>query len=223
MFKNTNLIIDFDSTFIRGESFEMLAEISLQNFNKNKRNEIIHKLNKITEQGMQGVIPFEKSLQERFSLFQPTLQDVDDLINKLHYSVTPSFLRNRVYLKQFSSQIYIVSGGFIEYMKPVLAPFGILKTHIFGNSLIIQNGEITSYDKINPLSHSGGKATIVESLKLKNRVVMLGDGYTDFEVFKKNVVPEFIVFTENTRRSDIVKRATFEAKNFEEVISYLSA
>ena len=58
--KNTNLIIDFDSTIIKTEGLEELASISLQN--KTNKEEIIQKIEKITNLGMEGSIGFTESL-----------------------------------------------------------------------------------------------------------------------------------------------------------------
>ena len=58
--KNINLIIDFDSTFIKLETLDALAEISLQN-NSNKKS-IIEDITSITKSAMNGEINFDIAL-----------------------------------------------------------------------------------------------------------------------------------------------------------------
>jgi len=63
--KNKNnfyIIIDFDSTFVKIETLDKLAEIAL---NKNpQKRKILDKIKKITTEGMNGKIPFSVSLQK---------------------------------------------------------------------------------------------------------------------------------------------------------------
>ena len=56
-------IIDFDSTFIKNESLDILFEISDPN-NNNK----IREIKKITDLGMNGHISFSESLKRRIKL-----------------------------------------------------------------------------------------------------------------------------------------------------------
>ena len=60
------LIIDFDSTFINGESLDELANFVLRNHPE--RSERLDKIKSLTEAGMTGEIPFDVSLTKRMTL-----------------------------------------------------------------------------------------------------------------------------------------------------------
>ena len=51
--------------------------------------------------------------------------------------------------------------------------------------------------------------------------VIIGDGYTDYELKKFGNANKFILFTENIFRKELKDKADFIAKNFDEVFKYL--
>ena len=217
----TILIIDFDSTFITGESLEMLAEIAMKDFPSEKRQEILTKMTQITNDGMSGKIDLRTSLRNRLKLFQPNKKHIRLLTQLLEQTVTPSFKKNKKFIEDNSERIYFVSGGFIDYMIPLLISFGIKEDHIFGNSFNYLNDEIVGFDEKNPLVESDGKGKIVESLKLAERSVVIGDGYTDYLVYKNGFAADFLLFTENVRRATLVDISKIEVKSFDEVLNFI--
>ena len=62
---NFKLIIDFDSTFVKVETLDVLADICLNN-NTNK----IKKIKSITNMAMDGKIPFDKALEKRIKILK---------------------------------------------------------------------------------------------------------------------------------------------------------
>ena len=68
-----NLIIDFDSTFIKLETIEVLADFALEN-KKDKKN-ILDLIKKMTNKAMQGEIPFSDALYERINLINLKIRD----------------------------------------------------------------------------------------------------------------------------------------------------
>src|SRR3990167_11255835 len=152
-----NFIIDFDSTFVKCESLDELARISLQN--NPDRDKILQKIDRITKQGMDGTMPFDRSLEARLRLFQSSKRDIERLILLLKKSITLSFKNNKDFFLKNNKKIYIVSGGFKEYIVPVLSEFGISDDHIFANTFIFKkNGIVAGLDKKNFLAHPRGKA-----------------------------------------------------------------
>lgn len=95
--KNFYIIIDFDSTFVKIEALDKLSEIALKQSPKKEQIEI--KVKKITEQGMNGKIPFNVSLQRRLRLFTANKKHIDELIKVLKKSVSPSILPTKYFLK----------------------------------------------------------------------------------------------------------------------------
>ena len=50
---------------------------------------------------------------------------------------------------------------------------------------------------------------------------MIGDGYTDLEVFKNGAADLFICYTENIKREKVAKQSEFVANNFQSIIEIL--
>ena len=212
-----NFIIDFDSTFVKCESLDELAKIALQN--NPKKDNIIKEITKITNQGMDGKIPFHISLEKRLKLFQPTLDDIKTLISKLKNSITPSISQNKQFFSKHKKQIYIISGGFMEYVFPIVKEFGITKDHVLANKFSIsKKGVVTGFDKKNNLAMRKGKVLAIKSLKLKGKSVVIGDGYTDYEIKKGKAAEMFVVFTENVKRPNVVKLADKTVGSFDEFL-----
>ena len=59
-----HFIIDFDSTFIKDESLDVLAKFSF-----GKEDKFVDKIANITNDGMEGKISFKESLTRRIELF----------------------------------------------------------------------------------------------------------------------------------------------------------
>lgn len=63
-----HLIIDFDSTFITGESLDELSEIVLKNHSDSAKH--LNQIHGWTRAGMEGKIPFDESLSKRMQLLK---------------------------------------------------------------------------------------------------------------------------------------------------------
>ncbi len=211
-----NVVIDFDSTFVSIESLEEFALMCLKD-NPNK-DSILHKMREITKLGMEGKIPFHQSLSERFALFTPSKLQLEAFTRKLTKYITPSIRANKSFFKENADHIYIISGGFADYIYPVVKPFGILRDHILGNTFTYnKKGEITGYDTSNPLAKARGKVVTVKKLKLNNLVV-IGDGYTDLEIKKEGAADRFYAFTEHISRAPVTEEADAILPNFDEFL-----
>lgn len=210
-------IIDFDSTFVTVESLDALAKIALRN--SPKKEKISAKITEITNKGMDGKIPFNVSLEKRLKLFQPTTEHIAGLIELLKNSITPSISRNRQFFENYKDRIYIISGGFKEYVYPIVKEFGIAQDHVLANSFkISKKGLVTGFDKKNNLAKAKGKVLTIKSLKLKGDIVVIGDGFTDYEIKKEKVAHSFVAFTENVKRDNIVKLADKTVRSFDEFL-----
>ena len=205
---NLFFIIDFDSTFIKIESLEKLAEIALsQNPQKEK---ILRKIKDITDQGMSGEIPFDKSLEERIKLFHADKSHIIKTAGILKKNITPSIIRNREFFRKYKDNIYIISGGFKEYIFPVFKSFGIDESHILANDFV--------FDKKNPLAQKGGKIIQIKKLNLKGTIYVIGDGYTDYEIKQAGLATKFFVFCENIKRETVTNKADYILPNFDEFL-----
>lgn len=210
-------LIDFDSTFIKSEGIDELAAVSLK---KSKdREERLAKIKTLTQQGMDGKIPFGKSLMKRIGLLQANKSHIEKTAKILKRDISSSILRNKHFFKTYKNNIYIISGGFEEFIIPVVKSFGISENHIFANTFLFdKEGNITGIDTKNPLAHDNGKVKLIKSLKLKGDIYVIGDGYTDYKLKEEGLVKKFIAFTENIEREVVIKKADHIASSFDEFL-----
>ncbi|MEK9176368.1 MAG: phosphoglycerate dehydrogenase [Patescibacteria group bacterium] len=214
---NRYFIIDFDSTFLTLESLDVLAEISLVD-NPDREN-ILLQIKGITQLGMEGKLKFDESLKKRLELFKTDKSSIQRLIPFLKKSISPSVVRNKEFFKKHSKQIYIISGGFKDYIVPVVEAYGIEKDHVLANDFKFDSKEkVTGFNSRNLLSQKGGKIMAVKSLKLKGEVLVVGDGYTDYEIRKSGAASKFYAFTENVKRGSVINLADYVANTFDEVL-----
>lgn len=169
--------------------------------------------------GMEGKIDFPTSLKNRLALFKPNVDDVSQLVEFLKKNITPSIKRNEEFFRKYAKQIYIISGGFLEYIFPVVKSFGLSKNHILANRFLMgKNGTVAGFDKKNLLSHSLGKLKAVKKLGLKGNIYVIGDGITDYQIKEKGVADKFFAFTENVARKGVVAKADAVIKNIDELL-----
>jgi len=165
-------IIDFDSTFVNSEGLEELARIALKN--NPKKNEIYEKIKSITNLGLEGKLSFGKSLSQRLKLFKGTKKDVQTVAHLFKRNITNSIKHNKHFFKTYRDSIYIVSGGFKEFIIPVMKAFQIPNTNIFANTFIFdRTGNIVGYDQKNPLAQDNGKYNAVRLLNLKGEIYII--------------------------------------------------
>lgn len=210
-------IIDFDSTFTQVEALDELARISLEN-NPNKE-QILKDIEGFTNLAMEGKISFRESLAGRVALLQANKEHLEKLIKHLKKKVSKSFDRNREFFKQNAETVLIVSGGFKEFITPVVSRYGILEKNIYANTFKFdEQGQIIGYDENNPLSYEGGKVKLLKELNLQGRIFGIGDGYSDFQLKESGLIEKFFAFTENIARQSVTEKADHVTPSFDEFL-----
>lgn len=214
---NKYFVIDFDSTFTKSEAFDVLADISLKDhpdFEK-IRSEIVA----ITNQGMDGSISFRESLEKRIKLLAPNKRHLEQLVVVLSGMVSESFKRNREFFQTYADHIYIISNGFHAFIDPVVTEFGIKPENILANRFAFdEHGNVTGFDKENPLSQNNGKVEQLKRLNLPGDVYVIGDGYTDYEIKHAGLANKFFAFTENVEREKVLTKADHIAPSLDEFL-----
>ena len=213
------LILDFDSTIIRGESLDLLAETVLEDSLESKLK--IEEIKKLTNEGMEGTISFQESLNKRLRILELEQLHLYKLMKSITKFISPSFLENIDWLKKNRNDIFILSGGFKDMIKPVAMKLGLKKENIYANELIFKNGKFSGVNEKNFLSRSGGKLNQTKQLGLNKNLIVVGDGITDWEIKKLGDQVTFFAYTENVSRKNVVDKADFEANNFDEVVKYI--
>ena len=199
---NTYYIIDFDSTFTKVEGLDELANIALAG--SANREKIVQQIRNLTEQGMNGEITFSEALTKRIALLKANRSDIDKLVDFLYTQVSESFQRNEKFLREYADNILIISGGFKEFIVPIVTSMGIKEANVYANTFVFDaEGNITGVDENNVLAHEKGKVKLLGSLNLDGDIYAIGDVYTDYELRSSGLANRFYAFTENVEREKV--------------------
>jgi len=210
-------IIDFDSTFTQVEALDELARISLEDHPDQEK--IYQEIERFTNLAMDGKISFRESLAGRVKLLQANRSHLDKLITHLKKKVSKSFSRNKEFFKENADTAWIVSGGFKEFITPVVSQYHIRKENIYANTFKFdEDGNIIGYDENNPLSDEGGKVKLLQQLNIDGRIFGIGDGYSDFQLKESGLIEKFFAFTENIARQSVTDRADHITPSFDEFL-----
>ena len=210
-------IIDFDSTFTQVEALDELARISLKNHPQ--REDIYRQIEDLTNLAMEGKLSFSESLAARVKLLEANKGDLEKLVKHLKKKVSTSFSRNKEFFKKHADEILIVSGGFKEFITPVVSHYHIKKENIYANTFLFNDeGDIVGYDTENPLSQEGGKVKLLNALKLEGDIYGIGDGHSDFQLKESGVIKKFFAFTENIERKAVAEKADHVTPSFDEFL-----
>lgn len=210
-------IIDFDSTFTQVEALDELARISLSKHPD--KETIFKKIEDYTNLAMEGKLSFSESLAQRVKLLEANEDHLKQLITRLKKKVSSSFSRNAAFFKKHADEVLIVSGGFKEFITPVVSQYHIKKENIYANTFVTTgDGKIIDYDHANPLSEEGGKVKLMRQMNLKGNLYGIGDGYSDYQLRESGLIKKFFAFTENIARESIVSKADHITPSFDEFL-----
>ena len=211
------LIFDFDSTLVRIETLEALADIALEGHVD--AESIRARMASLTDRAMAGEVDFGEALRARLAMLPLTRAHVQTLADRILDEGTPSVRRNLRFFNENAASIIILSGGFREVIAPVAERLGVPADRVICNDLIYDaDGVVTGVDDANPLSHENGKPTVIKALGLTGPVVMVGDGWNDAEVKLGGAADRFYAFTEVARRDRVVAVADGEATSIDELL-----
>ena len=210
-------IIDFDSTFTQVEALDELARISLKKHPD--KESIFQKIEDYTNLAMEGKLSFSESLAKRVELLEANEDHLKQLIKHLKKKVSASFSRNANFFKKHADEVLIVSGGFKEFITPVVSQYHIKKENIYANTFVTTgDGKIIDYDHANPLSEEGGKVKLIRQMALEGELYGIGDGYSDYQLRESGLIKKFYAFTENIARESIVSKADHVTPSFDEFL-----
>ena len=217
---NRALFIDFDSTFVKVETIDELAKFSLKN--DPDVDTKVKMISDITNQAMSGKLDFPSALKKRLSILNLTKNDVIEVSNQISGLISDSIEDNIKTIQSISDSVWILSGGFLEVISPIVSRFGIKEDHILANSFTYNNNIVIGCDEDNDLFKNNGKVRAIKQLNLRQDIVMIGDGYTDYEVYGNGVAKEFICYTENISRKRVIEKSDYVAHNFYDVIDIIN-
>ena len=210
-------VFDFDSTLVRIETLEALADIALDG--SAEADAIRAKVAELTDRAMSGEIGFGEALRQRLALLPLTRAHVEALADRILDEGTPSVRRNLRFFQENADKVVILSGGFREVIAPVAERLGVAADRVLCNDLTYDaDGRVTGVDDANPLSHADGKPRVIAALNLPRPIVMVGDGWNDAEVKLAGIADRFYAYTEIVRRPKVVEVADAEAVSMDELL-----
>lgn len=214
---NTYYIIDFDSTFTKVEGLDELANIALAG--SATQEKVVGQIRSLTEQGMNGEITFSEALAKRIELLKANRSHIEKLVDFLHTQVSESFQRNEKFLREYADHILIVSGGFKEFIVPIVTAMGIKEANVYANTFVFDaEDNIIGVDQGNMLAHANGKVKLLASLNLEGDIYAIGDGYTDYELRSSGLANRFYAFTENVEREKVTAKADHIVPSLDEFL-----
>ncbi|XP_019199978.1 PREDICTED: phosphoserine phosphatase, chloroplastic [Ipomoea nil] len=178
-----------------------------------------------TARAMSGSVPFEEALAARLSLFNPSLSQVQDFLEKRPPRLSPGIEELVNTLKGRKTDVYLISGGFRQMINPVASILGIPSENIYANQLLFgSSGEFMGFDKNEPTSRSGGKAAAVRQIR-KDRayksLVMIGDGATDLEARQPGGADLYICYGGVQLRESVAAKADWLVFDLNDLINSL--
>lgn len=221
MSDTANWIFDFDSTFVRVEALDELAEIALAG--RADRDTVLGSIREITNLGMEGRLAIDESLRRRMSLLAIQPDMLPKLVQRLVDNLTPSFARGMERLRSMRERVWIVSGGFHEWIDPVAEAVGLRHDRVIANRLRARADGLLEIDPAaSPCAVDAGKAHAIRAAGVPRPRVMVGDGITDWQVREHGACERFVCLTEVVRREPVAARADVVAANLDEVLAAAS-
>ncbi|XP_031498545.1 phosphoserine phosphatase, chloroplastic-like [Nymphaea colorata] len=179
----------------------------------------------LTKRAMGGSVSLQEALSARLNIFKPSLAQLNDFLSKRPPRLSPGIPEVVKKLKDMKVDVYLVSGGFRQMIKPVAAFLGIPPENIYANQLLFGSaGEFAGFDPEEPTSKTGGKAVAVEMIKKIQGykvVVMVGDGATDLEARREGSADLFICYGGAQLRQNVAGRADWLIFNFDDLLEAL--
>ncbi len=209
-----NVIFDFDSTLIRFESLELIMK-NLLNGDENK----IKAIEGLTEAGMNGEISFRESLDRRLQIAKPTKAALNWFAAQYCPSAFTFGIEALIIdLQRMGVEVFIISGGFKELILPFSQTLHINQNYVFAVELNWdEQGVFKSLNNDNGFCDSKLVGAQKIKHKLKGKTVVIGDGFTDFELYRARIADDFIVYTEHVKRRKVINLAPYYANSTEEL------
>lgn len=167
------VVLDCDSTTIRDEVIELLADAA------GSREEVAA----VTERAMRGELDFAESLAERVATLAGTRESVfADTYRRVRRSAGIEALIAEVHAR--GGLVGVVSGGFHEVLDPLAADLGL--DHWRANRLEVADGRLTGRT-VGPVIDATAKADALREwadaagIPLR-ATVAIGDGANDLEM-----------------------------------------
>lgn len=208
-----NLLIDVDSTIISCEMMEILFEIALDG--NEQKDEILKKVQDITNKWMSWEIWFSDSLNQRLGLLTLNKDVLNKSIDIVRQRIAPSFKSNIDNLKKYN--YHIISWWFFDMIAPVLWELWIPENRIHANKFIFDQDKFLWVDTSLFAAQDMWKVKTAQQLWLTCCSWIIWDWYTDYQIKESWFAQYFIYYAGNVVREKVVWLADFVIQDFNEL------
>ncbi|MEO8194885.1 MAG: HAD-IB family phosphatase [Gemmatimonadales bacterium] len=203
-----SVVLDVDSTLCGIEGIDWLASL--------RGNEIADLVAAQTDRAMRGELRLEDVYGERLSLVRPRREDADALGREYIETLAPGARQAIQSWRVDGIHVVLVSSAIRHALLPVARHVGLDGDAVHAVEVTFdQAGAYAGFDRSSPLTTARGKLEIVLSLDLPKPILMVGDGSTDLAA--RDAADAFTAFTGFVTREEIVQKADFTAKSFDEL------
>ena len=205
------ICFDCDSTLSSIEGIDELARL--------RGPEVFGRIEKMTEDAMNGRIRIEDVFGLRLKAINPTRADAASVGRRYIETVEPTAKATIEKLRSEGWTPVIVSGGFRQIIRPLAEHLGVARIEAVDLSFA-PDGSYQGFDASFPTTRSGGKPEIIQSLRAElgpEKVVMVGDGASDLETLP--VVDLFIGFGGYVARDKVKRNSPAFVTSLAEIVS----
>jgi len=210
---------DVDSTVVKTEGIDLLG----------KCFGIMKEISELTHKAMNGNVKFQDAMAERLQLMADHGMNQESLEKCVQTEGVPKWSPGvQEVVKMLHKQgtdVYLVSGGFKNMLRPVALELHIPFKNIYANEILFdEDGSYSGFDRKNPTSASGGKPKVLNMMKRKHgykTMIMFGDGATDMDARTQGPAAAFIGYGGVTAREKIKAGADWFIYSFQEILDVL--
>jgi len=213
------VFFDVDSTVVTTEGIDLLGNC----FGVKKE------ISELTHKAMNGNVKFQDAMAQRLELMAEHGMTKDKLEKCVATEGKPQWSPGvQEVVKRLKAQgtdVYLVSGGFRNMIKPVAEKLDIPDENVYANTILFdEEGNYAGFDQSAPTSRSGGKPAVLRKMKKKKGykvMIMFGDGATDMDARKHGPASVFIGYGGVTARPKIKDGADWFVDSFQQILDVL--
>lgn len=213
------VFFDVDSTVVTTEGIDLIG----------KCFGIMKEISELTHKAMNGNVKFQDAMAERLQLMADHGMTKEKLEKCVKTEGVPKWSPGvREFVQMLHKQgtdVYLVSGGFQNMIKPIALELHIPQKMIYANEILFdEEGNYAGFDRSAPTSASGGKPKVLKLMKRKKgykNMIMIGDGATDLDARLHGPAKAFIGYGGVSVREKVKNNADWFITSFQEVLDVL--
>jgi phosphoserine phosphatase len=177
--------LDWDSTISLIEGIDFLAGL----------NGVEKQVHAITQRCMATTGLSIEDYRKRLDLIKPTKIQMQQLAQAYRAHLAPGARDTIKLLQDLGKTLYVLSGGIKEAIVPLAEELGIHQSNVLAVDVYFnESGAYEGFDELSELVQANGKSKqIAQVLKAKERSLLIGDGFTDWEA--QSSVTRFIGYS----------------------------